>query len=139
MPLDIKKEVVPNFKMEVVSKSPSNGFFQRVWSLTEDLDVVFRYNEFMGKNIMTEAQNDIAYAIAEELLSAECNEVTFDQTPEEKEILIIHSDYKGINFISIDSDGDIMLSITPYQGDGERIFQDNDKIDVAFLVDKLLS
>lgn len=109
-------------------------------SAHSESNIETNFNEFMSKLIMSERQNDTTYLLAEQLVKTESDiDITFEQALEDNEVLFVFNNEKGLNFIAIDLDGDIMISITPFEGEGERIFQDFDRIDPEYSIYKLLS
>jgi hypothetical protein len=98
------------------------------------------FEEFISKLITPELQNEVAYGLADLLVSLEAKgDITFEQSVEDGEIIFVRRNDQGVNLISIDSEGDLMISVSPYKGDGTRVFTNYAEIDYESVVYTLLS
>ena len=99
-----------------------------------------RFNEFMSKLLTTETQNRTAYDIARHLigLSPSVN-IHFELAKEENEIVFIAENEKAQNIIVLDEDGDVMISHSPFTGNGWREFVDNNRVDFESVTYRFLS
>lgn len=100
-----------------------------------------KFNELMSKLLTTEIQNGTAYDIAHQLIKASPSaiKIHFELTKEENEIIFVAENDKAQNIIVLDEDGDIMISHSPFLGNGWREFVDNKKIDFESVTYKFLS
>jgi hypothetical protein len=100
-----------------------------------------KFNELMSKLLTTEVQNRTAYDIANQLIriSPTTIKIHFELAKEENEIVFVAENEKAQNIIVLDEEGDIMISHSPFLGNGWREFVDNKKIDFESVTYKFLS
>ncbi len=98
------------------------------------------FNEFISKFVTTEIQNRVAYDITDELIKISPNQqITFERALEDNEIVIINQNERAQNIIVLDSEGDIMISHSPFKGGGWREFINYKELDLESVVYKFLS
>lgn len=129
-----------NFQMEF--QSNANFSDVGIFETGERNCIVNEFEAFISRQILTTKQNELTYRLVGELSKInEPVDINFEKTQEDNEILFVYKNSRSINFVSIDEDGDIMISISPFneQVNGERIFIDSEQFDEEYIVYKLLS
>lgn len=98
------------------------------------------FESFMSKLLTTEIQNRAAFDIAGQLIKTSPTfPIRFERAVEENEIVFVVQNEKSQNILVLDSDGDLMISHSPYQGNGWREFVNNNELDLESVVYKFLS
>jgi hypothetical protein len=98
------------------------------------------FKDFMSKLLTTEIQNKTAYDIASQLITISPSiPIGFELAEEENEIVFIAQNQKSQNILVLDSDGDLMISHSPYHGNGRREFVNNNDVDLESVIYKFLS
>lgn len=103
--------------------------------------LVERFKEFAKDKITTSEQNNVSFNIVNGIanLCLTKDNINFDWLVEEDEIVMSSLTPNGINMVVVDSYGDIMLSVSPYKGDGKRYFFDFDKFDLETVLYRFLA
>jgi hypothetical protein len=98
------------------------------------------FEDFMSKLLTTEIQNRTAFDIANQLIKTlPTFQIRFERAVEENEIVFVVQNEKSQNILVLDSDGDLMISHSPYRGEGWREFVNNNELDLESVVYKFLS
>ena len=132
-----KSQAKPNIQSTKVSR----WYMASLTNETEPSSTIdTNFNEFMSKLVSTEIQNKIAYDIADQLIKISSGQqIIFERALEENEIIFITQNEKAQNIIALDSEGDIMISHSPYSGNGWREFVNNNELDLESVAYKFLS
>jgi hypothetical protein len=86
-----------------------------------------RFKDFISFPSLSEKQYSIALITAYLLaLTGRFHHISFQYSITEKELIFARKSDKGIGLVVIDQDGDLMLSNSPYAGQGWRKFLDSD-------------
>lgn len=110
-------------------------------SAAEELAPITKdFENFMSRLLTTDIQNNTAYDIAEQLIKISPSlPISFERAEEENEIVFVTQNEKSQNILVLDPDGDMMISHSPYQGNGWRKFVNNNELDLESVVYKFLS
>lgn len=106
----------------------------------DNVSIEKSFEKFMSRLLITEIQNRTAYDVAGQLIKISPSiPIRFEQASEENEIVFVAQNEKCQNILVLDSDGDLMISHSPYSGNGWREFVNNNELDVESVVYKFLS
>lgn len=107
---------------------------------TDSTPIEKPFEDFMSKLLTTEIQNRTAYDIAGQLIKISPSiPIRFERAAEENEIVFVVQNEKSQNILVLDSDGDLMISHSPYHSKGWREFVNNNELDLESVVYKFLS
>lgn len=105
-----------------------------------------KYNAFAKNHKISQMQNElllnILFIIDQHIINTKYlnyyNEISIDYS-EEEELIITRESRKGIGYILIDDEGDIMISFSGYEGHGWRKFIDFEEFNPHEVTNSLFS